>query len=151
MDFIHQAGQLFASAGLVMTSFFGMHHTAVLGQSVSPTPQNVSSNDYYKANRSVSYDGYTVALSLAVPKNGGKIYGSLSGDCTGTITGNYAGGNNGAIKGELDGNCQAFFIQIPIKSTFDGTVDKDTKTAQLTMTIKVDSLQKTEPVTVKFN
>lgn len=150
MNFFHQAGQLFAGFGMLVSSFLGAH-SAVLGQSIAPSIQNVSTDDYYKINKSVTYDGYSVAVAIDVPKNGGKIDGSLSGDCTGTISGNYAGGNNGAISGQMDGSCQALFLQIPIHSTFSGTVDTDTKTAQLSVTIRVDSLEKTEPVTVRFN
>jgi len=152
MDLLAHAGNIFASAGLLFSSFLGNHQT-VLGQSTGPTvtQQQFSSNNYYHMKKSISYEGYNVAVAINVPKNGGSLEGSLSGDCTGAVTGQYAGGDNGAINGQINGTCSALFLQVPFKMTFNGTVDTVTKTAPLQITVNVESIQKTEPVTLSFN
>jgi len=152
MNLFGHFGSFFATAGLLFSSFLG-NHQAVLGQSTGPTitQQIQSSNNYYHMKKSISDEGYTVSIAINVPKNGGDIQGSLSGDCTGTVTGHYAGGDNGAINGQINGTCSALFFQVPFKMTFTGTVDTVTKTAPLEVTINVESVQKTEPVTLSFN
>lgn len=88
---------------------------------------------------------------VSVPKSGGDVTGKISGDCDGNVTGAYDGQNNGNIKGQANVTCHLMFMQIPGKASFNGTVNKDNKTAQLQVTFSADSFQKTAPVTFSFN
>lgn len=144
---------LFTTAGLIVSSYLGNHHTVISSQSTNPavTTQDVSNDSFYYANRSITYDGYTVAMSVSVPKNGGNITGNIFGDCNGKITGQYDGQNNGAINGQANVTCSLLFVSLPAAATFTGTVDKTNNTAQLHVTLNVDTLHKTEQVVVPFN
>lgn len=153
MNLFQHLGHIFAALGLVTTSFLGQHHTITSSHSAQPvvTEQNVSSASSYSVNKSVTYGGYTVNMSLSVPKNGGNITGNISGDCSGPITGQYDGQNDGVISGQTNITCSLLFVKLPGSGTFTGTLDKDTKTATVQMTLNIDKLHKTEPVTLSFN
>ena len=89
MDLFQNFGHFIAGAALFFSSFLG-HNTAHVGaQNTQPavTVGNTASGSFYTATRSISYQGYSVTITITVPKNGGKITGRISGDCNGDITG----------------------------------------------------------------
>ena len=152
MDLFQNFGHLIAGAALFFSSFLG-HNTAHLGaQNAQPTVtiENTTSGSFYTASHSISYQGYSVNMTVTIPKNGGKITGRISGDCNGDITGQYDGKDSGAINGQANISCQVLLVQIPGTVTFTGTVNKDNKNAQLLLTLKVDSFEKSQNVNVSF-
>ena len=90
-------------------------------------------------------------MSAAIPKEGGNVTGTISGDCSGTITGKYDGKDNGTISGKSQMNCSLAIIQIPGTVTFNGTVNKTAKNAQLLVMLDVSSFKKSQQVTLNFN
>jgi hypothetical protein len=80
------------------------------------------------AKGSVSKGNYSALITLTFPLEGGGVSGEVAGDCNGTITGTYKGGDNGTINGNVFGSCSPFFVPIPAKATFSGTVNQQTKT-----------------------
>ena len=133
-----------------MSSFLGNHHAVLAAHETRPTV-NFQKDSFYTASRAVNYQGYNVSMYAAVPKNGGTITGKISGDCNGKVTGHYDGKDNGVITGNVYGSCQLMFLQIPGSASFTGTVSKTNNNAPLNVTVKIDTFEKTEPVTVSFN
>ncbi|MGH7204098.1 MAG: hypothetical protein ACREHC_06660 [Candidatus Levyibacteriota bacterium] len=153
MELFQHITPFFASAGLFMSSFLGHHHMTSVSASAKPNVviQKANTDTFYKASRSVTYQGYSVSMDVAVPKNGGNITGKISGDCNGVIKGHYDGQDNGVIQGNINGACDVMFLKMPGNATFAGTLNKTTNTAQLNISVKVDTFEKTEPVTISFN
>lgn len=151
MNLFQHFGHLVSVAGLLFSSYLGHNNAHVTAQPVKSavTASNYSTDSDYIATKNVSYNGYSINMEVAVPKDGGSVSGKISGDCDGKITGNYDG--QSAINGQANVMCHLLFMQIPGKATFTGTVNKEDKTAQLQVTFSADSFQKTAPVTFSFN
>jgi len=158
MDWLQHISTFITGAGLLLSSF--VSHPHHFKQTVvTPTPSiteaqtqsSMPSTSTYTASKTFSYQGYSITMNINVPKNGGKVTGSISGDCTGSIYGTYDGQDNGMVRGHADGTCQAFFLQIPGTVNFHGTVDKVNKTADLTVAVKVKSIEKSQNITFSFN
>lgn len=153
MNFLQNISHFIAAFGLIATSFLSQHHTTISSHVTNPTAsmENSTSGDVYTANKSITYNGYSVNISLVIPQNGGVISGTVSGDCNGKITGKYDGQNNGVMNSQSNVNCSLLFVQIPGTATFNGTLNKENKTASGQVSVGIDSFQKTEPVTITFN
>lgn len=83
------------------------------------------------ATGSYSLKGYTVNVVFHIPLSGGSVSGTASGACDGVVKGSYSGGDNGAISGKMTGACSPFIVPIPAKATFQGTVNKESKTVPI--------------------
>lgn len=153
MNFFEHISHFIAVIGLVATSFLSQHHVTATIQSPTPSVavQNSIANTVYTADKTITYNGYTVTISLTVPQSGGNVTGSVSGDCSGTITGLYDGNNNGKLTAYSNSSCSLLFVHIPGTAAFTGIFNKESKSATGQATIKVGSFQKTEPVTVNFS
>ncbi|HWY80110.1 MAG TPA: hypothetical protein VNW29_07170 [Candidatus Sulfotelmatobacter sp.] len=153
MDIFQSFGHLFSALGIIFTSIIGHSHAIVTSLSPQPTiavsPISTDASSY-NLNRSFSYQEYSLMISAAVPKNGGNIIGKISGDCNGTINGHYDGKENGTLNGQANVTCKVSFVQIPGIVTFNGTISKTAKNAQLLITLAVSSFKKSQNITVNF-
>lgn len=151
-NIVNGVGKLATYLSLFISSFVGHPHTTT---NIAPKPtvavQQTENGQTYNITKSLSYMGYSVNMSASIPENGGNIKGSITGSCTGTITGHYDGNDNGTIKGQSNINCTVAFIQVPGSVTFNGTVNKVTKSAQLQLVFHVGSINRTQNVSVNFN
>lgn len=86
------------------------------------------------ATGSFSVKSYGVTLALTFPLEGGAVTGKVTGDCSATVTGNYEGEETGVISGKVFGSCDPFFVPVPGKATFSGTVDQQSKIVAITGT-----------------
>ena len=84
------------------------------------------------ATGGLSENGYSASIALTFPLEGGNVTGSVSGDCSGKVEGTYSGGDGGSISGKIFGSCSPFFLPIPAKGTFSGTVNQESKTVPIT-------------------
>lgn len=98
-----------------------------------PTPYPSEDNNHttVQATGPYSYEGHSISMSINIPLQGGKVTGTVSGDCTGKVTGSYDGNNNGVISGNINGYCEVTVIPVPAKATFQGTVNKESKTVPI--------------------
>ncbi len=87
-----------------------------------------------QATGSFTYKNYGVSLSITFPLEGGAVTGSVDGDCSGSVSGNYSGGDNGTISGTIFGSCSPFFVPVPAKGTFSGTVNQQQQTIPINAT-----------------
>ena len=99
---------------------------------------------------SFSYKNYAVTLTLNFPSNGGPVTGRVSGDCSASITGNFSGGDNGEITGQAFGSCSPFFVPVPAKATFSGTVNQPQKIIPITGTGSAAGFSGTGSMTLTF-
>ncbi len=102
------------------------------------------------ATGSASYKGYSANISLYFPLDGGSVTGSVEGDCSGTLNGVYSGENNGAISGKIFGSCSPFFVPIPAKAEFSGSVNQESKTVLITVSGSAAGFSASEPVTLTY-
>lgn len=153
MDILQRVGHLLATAGVLLTSFLGHNNSNVTTSVIksSPSVSVAPSTPEYTAQKSISYNGYSIEMTVAVPEDGGQISGNVAGDCDGKITGQYDGKDNGTIDGQANVICHLLFMEIPGKATFTGKVSKTNKKADLQVTFSADSFQKTAPVALLFN
>jgi len=86
------------------------------------------------ARGGLSEKGYSAAINLIFPLEGGAVSGSVSGDCSGNVEGSYTGGDEGAISGKIFGRCTPFFVPVPAQGTFSGVVNQDDQTVTITVT-----------------
>ena len=156
MNIFQNIGKIFASAGLIMSSFLGFHHAssvqpAIQTNSIRPSltaRQDDNSSSFYTISRSVTYEGYSANIFFSIPKNGGPVSGNITGDCRGKISGEYDGKDNGIISGQADATCGVLIVQIPGTATFNGTINKSQHLAHLQINAKVSSFEKTQTVTL---
>jgi hypothetical protein len=95
-------------------------------------PESAEKKTLITAKGSFSYKKYSVEISMIVPLGGGIVNGRVDGDCSGTVSGTYSGGDNGAISGNIFGSCSPFFVPIPARATFSGTVNQQQKIVPIT-------------------
>lgn len=81
---------------------------------------------------SYSYKDYSIKLTALIPLEGGEVSGTVTGDCNGKLAGNFDGKNNGKISGNIAGTCTVFFVNVPAKATYNGSVNKDSKNIPIT-------------------
>ena len=86
------------------------------------------------ATGSYAYKNYGISISMTFPLEGGVVSGSVEGDCSGSVSGNYSGGDNGTISGTIFGSCSPFFVPVPAKGTFSGTVNQQQQTVPINAT-----------------
>lgn len=86
------------------------------------------------ATGSFSVKSYGITLALTFPLEGGAVAGKVTGDCRARVTGNYEGEETGVISGTVFGSCNPFFVPVPGKATFSGTVNQQSKTVAITGT-----------------
>lgn len=153
-NIVNGVSQLALSLSLLINSLLG-HTLTTTNATVNTQPTvavaQTENGPTYNISKSLSYQGYSVNMSAAIPENGGDITGNISGSCTGTITGHYEGTDNGTINGQSNVNCKVSFIQVPGTVTFSGTVNKTTKSAQLLLVFHVGAISKSQNIVVNFN
>ncbi len=98
----------------------------------------------------VSYKGYSANILMNFPLSGGSVSGSVNGDCTGTVKGSYAGGEKGLVSGKIFGSCSPFFVPIPAKAEFSGTVNQKTKTIPIIVSGSAAGFSASESVTLTY-
>jgi len=166
MNLFQHLGHLVLSMGLIVSSFF-VHSQTVHDQNYHiyriPTPaptveiQSTSqqtaspSASFYMAERSINSQGHTISISVKIPKNGGNVSGNISGDCAGDISGHYDGKDEGDINGSANVSCKYLFVRLPGTATFDGTVDKTDKTAELYITLDFNGSEISQNVYVNLD
>ena len=99
---------------------------------------------------SFSVKNYSVSVSLNFPLEGGPVTGKVSGDCSASVTGQYSGGDNGAITGQVFGSCSPFFIPVPAKATFSGTVNQNQKIVPISGTGSAAGISGSGSLTLTF-
>ena len=82
----------------------------------------------------LSEKGYSAAINLTFPLEGGAVSGAVSGDCSGNVEGTYIGDDGGTITGKIFGKCTPFAFPVPAKGTFSGVVNQDGKIVTITVT-----------------
>jgi hypothetical protein len=97
----------------------------------TPYPIDQKTNTIVKATGLYSYKNYSITMSIDIPLQGGKVTGTVSGDCNGKVTGSFDGKNNGPISGDITGFCEVTVVPVPAKATFQGVVNKDSKTVPI--------------------
>jgi len=90
----------------------------------SPTP--IPSQPPITAIGSFTLKNYSVLVTLNFSPQGGPVSGKVTGDCSASVSGQYSA-DAGTISGQVFGSCSPFFVPIPAKATFSGTVDQDNK------------------------
>lgn len=98
------------------------------------TSQATEKKTLVTAKGSFSVKKYGITVLMSFPLEGGAVTGKVSGTCDATVTGTYKGGDSGAISGKVVGSCSPFFVPIPAKATFTGTVNNQQKTVPITGT-----------------
>jgi hypothetical protein len=93
---------------------------------------------------------YTVYVTLNFPSQGGPVTGKVTGSCSASVTGEYSGGNNGEISGQVFGSCSPFFVPIPAKATFFGTVDQEQKIVPISGTGSAAGISGSGSLTLTF-
>ena len=123
--------------GLAAWAYYSQHcgdmHIDVCLQSgaFNNTPVVEEPGKAVTASGPYSFNGHSITVSAHIPLSGGKVTGSVSGDCAGRLTGSFDGSNNGTISGKIVGACSPFIIPIPASATFNGTVNKDSKSVPI--------------------
>jgi hypothetical protein len=147
---MHSIGNFFLITALSVSSVFASHpvhktpHVSVQAQ------QEVKVSNMEKLKGKIGADGYTLALNLSYPKNGGPIHGTISGTCDGKITGDYNNTNN-KINGVVRGTCDVAFMHMPGTIKFNGTLDPKTSTANLHYNATSSGFSKNGSVTLSLN
>jgi len=93
---------------------------------------------------------YSVSITLNFPSEGGPVTGKVTGDCSASVTGEYSGGDNGTISGQVFGSCSPFFVPIPAKATFSGTVDQGQKIVPISGTGSAAGISGSGSLTLTF-
>lgn len=93
-------------------------------------------NSVVTASGPYTYDDYSVSLTMKIPLSGGPVTGSISGACAGSVKASFSGQNNGVISGKITGVCNPFYVNVPASATFNGIVNKDSKTVPIRFTGK---------------
>lgn len=75
-----------------------------------------------------NYDDYSINVTAHIPLEGGAVTGFITGSCEGKVRGTFNGQNGGAISGMLTGACSVWGVNAPASATFNGTVNKTSKT-----------------------
>jgi hypothetical protein len=99
---------------------------------------------------SFNVKNYSVSISLNFPLEGGPVTGKVTGDCSASVSGQYSGGDNGTISGQVFGSCSPFFIPVPAKATFSGTVDQLQKIVPISGTGSVAGISGSGSLTLTF-
>lgn len=114
------------------------------------TPTPIPDPGMLVARTRYSYNGYSVAVDLKIPKNGGKITGVIDGDCQGKIEGVYEGLVSGALRGKGKPTCTVLFMVLEPEVSFSGTISEKDKTGDLEITAEFEGKKKTETVKLKL-
>jgi len=102
------------------------------------------------ATGGLSEKGYSAAINLVFPLEGGAVSGSVSGDCSGNVEGNYTGDEGGTITGKIFGKCSPFGFPVPAQGTFSGVVDQDSKTVTITGTGSAAGFSGSRTITLTY-
>jgi len=114
----------------------------------SPTP--TPSLPPITAVGSFTVKSYSVFVTLNFPSEGGPVTGKVTGDCSASVTGNYSGGDNGEISGQVFGSCSPFFVPIPARATFSGTVNQGQKIIPISGTGSAAGISGSGSLTLTF-
>lgn len=161
-----------ASVGIIVASVFHqpVHHaiptptTAQITASVSPTitagdgptisviptqtPTITKSAQNITVQKTISTAGKKVTIFLSIPKNGGKIDGSVSGDCQGAIDGTYT---VPAFTGKGEITCTVGFLSLPATASFNGVVHPNKQTIDINYSVTSGSnFSKSGSITVPY-
>ena len=102
------------------------------------------------ATGGLSEKGYSATITLTFPLEGGNVSGAVSGDCSGRVEGTYDGADGGVIGGKIFGSCSPFFVPIPAKGTFSGTVNKESKTVPIAGTGSAAGFSGSRSITLTY-
>jgi len=101
------------------------------------------------ASGSLTIKSYSVFVTLNFPSEGGPVTGQVTGDCSGSVSGQYSG-DSGTISGQVFGSCSPFFVPIPAKATFSGTVDQENKLIPISGTGSAAGISGSGSLTLTF-
>lgn len=146
---MQSVSQIFLATALSVTSVFAPHTVHKTNHPTVKVQQEVNNPHMEKLNGKIGADGYSLALDLSYPKNGGPIHGTVSGTCDGKITGNFNNINN-KINGVAHGTCDVAFMHMPGTIHFNGTLDPKTGTATLHYNATSSGFSKNGTVTLSL-
>lgn len=115
---------------------------------LNPTP--TPSQPPITAVGSFTVKNYSVYVTLNFPSEGGQVTGKVTGDCSASVSGEYSGGDNGTISGQVFGSCSPFFVPIPAKATFSGTVNQEQKIVPISGTGSAAGISGSGSLTLTF-
>lgn len=160
-NFHHMFSAGVASVGVIVSSVWSYptHHVSHIPQNqhttisanVTITPTVTNTPEKITVQKTITTMGKQVTVFLSMPKDGGKIYGSVSGDCQGAIDGNYSGQPQYTFSGKGEITCEVGFLSLPATATFDGKIHQDVKTADINYSVTSGSnFSKSGSVTVNY-
>jgi hypothetical protein len=149
-NFMHSISQIFLATALTVSSVFAPHTVHKTNHPTVKVQQEANDPNMETLKGKIGADGYTLALNLSYPKNGGPINGTISGTCDGKITGDYNNTNN-KINGVAHGICDVAFIHMPGTIRFNGTLDPKTSTANLHYNATSSEFSKNGTVTLSLH
>lgn len=115
-----------------------------LGKKEEPEHIGVTAKETY------TYKDYAANFTFYIPLEGGDVTGNIDGVCDGIVKGSYNGQENGMISGQMTGYCDPFFVKIPAKGSFNGTVQKDAKKVPLFIKGSGGGLNKEDSLMLTF-
>lgn len=113
-------------------------------------PQEEPEHKGVTAKGTYTYKDHSVDFTFFIPLEGGAVTGNIDGTCTGTVKGSYDGKDNGVISGTMSGYCDPFFVKIPAKGTFNGTVQKEAKKVPIVFNGSGGGLEKEDSTELSY-
>lgn len=120
---------LFGAA--IFATLNGVQYYSLNSKNPSPTPPVVKDDVVVKAAGPYEYKGHSISLTMDIPLQGGAVTGVVTGECNGKVNGTYDGKDQGVISGTITGYCNLAIVPVPAKATFQGMVNKESKSVPI--------------------